>query len=77
MLKKCFVISYVNNYFFSDSISSLFLFVLALANSFFLAISLFLLGFVCNKQKYEMITIKQLIEDILTKFLETDYIYFK
>lgn len=33
-------------------------------------ISLFLLGFVCNKQKYEMITIKQLIEDILTKILE-------
>jgi hypothetical protein len=37
---------------------------------------MFLLGFVCNKQKYEMITIKQLIEDILTKFLETVWLYF-
>ena len=50
----------------------LFFFVFAKANSFLLAISLFLLGFVCNKQKYEMITIKQLIEDILTKILEIE-----
>lgn len=44
------------------------------ANTFFRAISLFLSGFVCNKQKYEMITIKQLIEDILTKILEIEKI---
>ena len=39
--------------------------------------SLFLLGFVCNKQKYEMITIKQLIEDILTKFLDFEQLFIK
>lgn len=49
----------------------------AKANSFLLAITLFSLGFVCNKQKYEMITIKQLIEDILTKILEIECLYFE
>jgi hypothetical protein len=61
--------------FFGPMVSLILILCLQKVNTFLLAISSFLLGFVCNKQKYEMITIKQLIEDILTKILEIEQVF--